>query len=95
MKGPLGRIEVQLTLIFIPLERHLFMETLPDRIVIQPDSDHVRSTIPQALSEQRPVHLPEVSVTQTHTGNGRAFSTTPLSFSTDWEYMHAIESCNI
>ena len=73
MKGPLGRIEVQLTLNFIPLERHLFMDTLPDRIVIQPDSDHVRSTIPQALSEQRSVHLPEVSVTQMHAGNGRAF----------------------
>ena len=73
MKGPLGRIDVQLTLVFIPLERRLFMDTPPDRILIQPDSDHVRSTIPQAPSEQRPVHVPEVSVTQMHAGNGRAF----------------------
>ena len=73
LKGPLGRIEVQLTLAFIPLELLLLMDTLPDRVLIQPDSAHARSTIPQVPSEQRPVHVPQVSVTQMYAGNGRAF----------------------
>src|SRR5271166_3328019 len=55
------------------------MDTPQDRVLILPDSAHTRFTIPQAPSEQRPVHVPEVSVTQMHAGNGRAFSTTPLS----------------
>jgi hypothetical protein len=57
----------------MPLELLLLMDTPPDRIFIQPDSAHGRSTIAQAPSEQRPVHVPEVSVTQLHDGNGRAF----------------------
>ena len=73
LKGPLGRIEVQLTLAFIPLELLLLMDTPPDRVLIQPDSAHARSTIPQVPSEQRPVHVPGVSVTQMYAGNGRAF----------------------
>src|SRR5271157_2882923 len=49
------------------------MDTPPNRVLIQPDSAHTRFTIPQAPSEQRHVHVPEVSVTQMHAGNGRAF----------------------
>jgi hypothetical protein len=72
LKGPLGRIEVQLTLVLIPLELLLLMDTPPDRVLTQ-YSAHARFTIPQAPSEQRTVHVPEVSVTQMHAENGRAF----------------------
>src|SRR5271165_5856853 len=49
------------------------MDTPPARVLIQPGSAHPSSTIPQSPSERRPVHVPEVSVTQMNAGNGRAF----------------------
>src|SRR5208337_4351055 len=73
LKGPLGRIEVRLTLVFVPLELRLLMDAPPARVLIQPGSAHPSSTIPQSPSERRPVHVPEVSVTQMNAENGRAF----------------------
>ena len=64
LKEPLGRIEVQLTLVFIPLELLVLRDTPPDRGLIPPDSARASSTIPVVPSQQRPVHVPGVLVTQ-------------------------------
>ena len=51
-----------------------------DLVVKQPGCTPARPTNPTASTEPRYLRIQEFSAHQSHAGNGRAFSTTPLSY---------------
>src|SRR5262249_8807066 len=61
-KGPLGLLEVQLTLVLVALEFLLFADVPSDLDFVQPDGTHAVAAGPETPAQQRPFRVQQLPV---------------------------------